>query len=159
MANFDEDEILHILNLTSVTLVKVKGHMTLPRRCPLDTCILLWNNHPDIYLHGADMGESPKIRFSWPLTSRVHRMTSKSIGSVLDLYPTILLNTIFLCHSMSEKSGRQTDRHTHRQTNKQTDGANHSIVAHFVRGNYNYERYLNIWLSNIYMQVKTGGQC
>ena len=41
---------------------------------------------------------------------------------------------------MAEKSGRQTDTHTHthtdRQTNKQTDGANHSIVAHFVRGNY-----------------------
>ena len=40
---------------------------------------------------------------------------------------------------MSEKSGRQTDRQTDSQTHTHThtDGANHSIVAHFVRGNYN----------------------
>ena len=29
------------------------------------------------------------------------------------------------------------DRQTDRQTHTQTDRANHSIVAHFVRGNYN----------------------
>ena len=38
---------------------------------------------------------------------------------------------------MAEKSGRQTDRQIHRCMYKDTDGANHSIVAHFVRGNYN----------------------
>ena len=39
MANFVESEILHIFNVTSVTLIKVRGHVTLPRGCPQDICI------------------------------------------------------------------------------------------------------------------------
>ena len=33
----------------------------------------------------------------------------------------------------------ETDIHTYTQTDIQTDGTNSSIVAHFVRGNYNYK--------------------
>ena len=41
MVNFDKIEILHILTLTSVTLIKVKGQVTLSRQCPQGICILL----------------------------------------------------------------------------------------------------------------------
>ena len=34
-------QILHILTLTSVTLIKVKGQVTISRQCPQDTYILL----------------------------------------------------------------------------------------------------------------------
>ena len=34
-------QILHILTLTSVTLIKVKGQVTMSKKCPQDTYILL----------------------------------------------------------------------------------------------------------------------
>ena len=37
----DESEILHILTMTSVTLVKVKGRMTLTMSFRLDTSVTL----------------------------------------------------------------------------------------------------------------------
>ena len=37
----DKSEIFRILTLTSVTLVKVKGHMAIARNCGLDTSIIL----------------------------------------------------------------------------------------------------------------------
>ena len=44
----DKSEILRILTLTSVTLVKVKGHMTLVRYYDLGTSIILSHNPFDI---------------------------------------------------------------------------------------------------------------
>ena len=58
------------------------------------------------------------------------------------------------------------DRHTDTQTDRQTDGADHSIVAHFVRGNYNYYPFHSvfalrgsspftlIWTLDLYIQIK-----
>ena len=64
----------------------------------------------------------------------MYPLTPKSIGFVSDLYPTTVLNTRLLGLTLSEKrwaTDIQTDTHTH------TDRTNYSIVAHFVRGNYN----------------------
>ena len=57
----------------------------------------------------------------------------KSIGFVSDLYPTMVPNISPLSYTAPDKGGRQTEGHTHTHT----DGNDHSIVAHFVRGNYN----------------------
>ena len=100
--------------------------------CPLHTSITLWNNHLNIYLYTWIMDQNEKFTISWPLTFKMYRVTSKSIGFVLDPYPTKVPSTNPLGQTMSEKSGRQTDT----QTDTHTDGTNHSIVAHFVRGNY-----------------------
>ena len=63
----------------------------------------------------------------------MYPLTPKSIGFVLDPYFIMMQGTNFPGGSLSEKSGRQT----YRQTDTQRDGPDHSIVAHFVRGNYN----------------------
>ena len=79
----------------------------------------------------------------------MYQLTPKSIGFVLDPYPTMVQSTNILDGFMSEKSERQSYTHTPTQT----DGADHSIVAHFVRGNYNKLeklqrhccQHLNVW--------------
>ena len=88
----------------------------------------------------------------------MYRLTSKSIGFVRGPYPTKVPSTKSLGQSVSEKSGRQTDTQTHIHTelttlllptplgatikmeDRQTDSQDHSLVANFVRDNY--DRYI-----------------
>ena len=62
-SNADEGEILHNLTSTSVTLVKVKEHVTLARYCPLDTNIILCNNLLAIYCYALSIGANTKFNF------------------------------------------------------------------------------------------------
>ena len=59
----DKSEILRILTLTSVTLVKVKSHMTLLRYCGIDTSVILSHNTLDIYLHLLSAGTNAEYAF------------------------------------------------------------------------------------------------
>ena len=62
-SNADESEILHILTSTSVTLFKVKDHVTLARYCPLATNIILCNNLLAIYCYALSIGANTKFSF------------------------------------------------------------------------------------------------
>ena len=70
-----------------------------------------------------------------------------TLGFVSDLYPSMVLITSPLGLTMPEKKW-ETDIQTHRQTDRQTDKTNHSMVAHFVRGNYNKLDRLECCLSD-----------
>ena len=52
---------------------------------------------------------------------KLHWLTPKSIGSVLDPYPTMMQSTNLLSHSLFKKSGRQTDTQTHKQIHRHTE--------------------------------------
>ena len=64
----------------------------------------------------------------------MHRLTSKSIGSVSDPHPTRMPSLMSVGYLTAEKRWRQTHRQTHRHTHTHTytHEDNHSIVAHFV---------------------------
>ena len=68
----DKSEILHILTMTYVTLVKIKGHMTFTLSSPLDASVILWNNPPDIDSYRLSMGANAKYRFSSPETLKMY---------------------------------------------------------------------------------------
>ena len=115
-----ETKILHILTLTSVTLVKVKGHVTIARCCPLNTSISFLNNYLSIYSCAFSTGANTKYGF-WPLmTLKMHWLTPKSIGSAPDPYPPMMRSTHLLGYSTPEKSGRQTDTHIHTQIHRRS---------------------------------------
>ena len=78
-------------------------------------------NKLDISLYTRAVGGNVKSNIFMTLTLKMYPLTPKSTGFVFDLYPTMVLNTNPLGHTMPEKSGRQTYKHTDRQTDKQTD--------------------------------------
>ena len=91
----------------------------------LGECLLIWsrsatNTDSNAFRWPVTWG----ITFRLALTSKMHRLTSNSIGLISDLYPYVKPNNISLGYSRLEKCGRQTDRHTDIQTYRHTHRRN-----------------------------------
>ena len=115
-----KSEILRILTLTSVTLVKVKGHMTLVRNCGLHTSITLSHNHLDIYSYVLNAADNSKYVFfvtfdleNAPNDPQIHRLRLRPITYYGAKY--------HLPGSLHVRKKWETDTQTHTQTHRQTE--------------------------------------